>query len=179
MSEQYSLIEAMRMIVPQKGYNEFVYAIVKAVNEQAKTFDAVNIADADDMLIDIKLTIYEGQEAGNYVLPSLGSKVLVGCLSKEEYHLIYAPEVSKIVIGADTIIINGGQFGGLVIWDNLKVQLEKINLFMQAIMGVMATPAIPEAGNGAPSSFHEAMKAALSAVQVPQYTNITNDNIKH
>lgn len=179
MSEQYSLIEAMRMIVPQKGYNEFVYAIVRSVNEQAKTFDAVNIADDENIFIDVKLRIYEGGDEGNYAIPTVGSKVLLGCLSKEECHLIHASEVSKMVIGADTIIINGGQFGGLVIWDNLKVQLEKINLFMQAIMGVMAAPTIPEAGNSAPSAFHAAMKAALSAVQVPQYTNITNDNIKH
>jgi hypothetical protein len=43
--------------------------------------------------------------------------------------------------------------------------------FIEALYAVLQTPVIPEVGNGAPSSFHTAMKAALLAVKPSSITS--------
>lgn len=186
MGDNQQLREALRALALGETHEKFAYAKVDSVDIQAKTCDATNINDKDDKLIGIKLRVYEGGDAGSYVIPKLGSDIFVAQVSKEESHLIWAAEPDKVVVSAnkmffdaDEIIFNGGSNGGLVVWDNMRQQLEKITQFMQAFMAVMATPTIPETGNGASSSFHLALKTATQAVLIPDYNNITETKIKH
>jgi hypothetical protein len=186
MGDNQELREALRALALGETHDMFAYAKVDSVDMQAKTCDATNINDKEDKLIGIKLRVFEGGDVGSYIIPKVGSDIFVAQVAKEESHLIWAAEPDKVVMSAnklvfdaDEIIFNGGANGGIIVWDNLNAQLTKITQFMQVFMSVMATPSIPESGNGAPSSFHAALKLATQTIMLPNYTNIVETKIKH
>ena len=91
---------------------------------------------------------------------------------------IYNEKVS-IIITEDTIKLGGGDLGGLIKIEELKKELDKITQILQSIKTVIDSAQIPEPGNGSPSAFQTALKAALSGKMMPDYSNIENTKITH
>ena len=77
-----------------------------------------------------------------------------------------------------TVEVNGTEHGGLIKIAELKKELEKTNAFLKAFVQVLQVP-VTEAGNGAPSAFQTALKTALSALQLADFSQIENTKVQH
>lgn len=91
---------------------------------------------------------------------------------------IYNEKVS-VILNEDKIKINGEDFGGLIKIKELKRELEKNNAILKTILNVCSGAPIPEAGNGANSSFQSALNIALQGKTVGDFSDIENDKILH
>lgn len=90
---------------------------------------------------------------------------------------IYNEKVS-IILTEDKIKINGDDLGGLIKINELKKELEKNNQILQTILSVCSIP-VNETGNGAPSSFQQALNIALKGKTIADFSNIENDKVLH
>ena len=82
-------------------------------------------------------------------------------------------------IDADEIQLNGDQLGGLTKTQELKTQLDKLNNLVAHLVAVITGGPVPEPGNGAASALQTALKAAIAADSVGDFSNIENNNVKH
>lgn len=92
---------------------------------------------------------------------------------------IYAEGEAKIILHEDEIYLNGNDLGGLIKIKELKKELEKNNQILQALLNVISSSVISEAGNGAASSLQAAFKIALAGKTVGDFSNIENEKVKH
>ncbi|HRF82634.1 MAG TPA: hypothetical protein PL070_21415, partial [Flavobacteriales bacterium] len=75
------------------------------------------------------------------------------------------------------IAINGEQYGGLIKVQELRTELTKVNTFLTTLRSaIQSAPVAPGDGGAA---FKSALISALSALQVPTYTNIESSKTKH
>ena len=74
--------------------------------------------------------------------------------------------------------INGDDHGGLPSWKALEPELNKINAFIDTFKQMLEIP-VNEAGNGAPSAFQQAFKAAFSSYQNPDYSSVESQKTRH
>jgi hypothetical protein len=84
-----------------------------------------------------------------------------------------------LITEVDEVLLNGGEFGGLVKADILKQELDKTNQLLDAILNVINGTAIPEAGNGANSSLQTALKSAITGKSLGTFDSIKNEIVKH
>lgn len=86
---------------------------------------------------------------------------------------------SCIVLKKDgSIEIGGSSYGGLVRWPELQKELDKLTEMWQSLVQALSVP-VNEAGNGAPSVFQQALKAALSGKQLPTWQDVESKYVKH
>jgi hypothetical protein len=77
------------------------------------------------------------------------------------------------------VIVNGDNYGGIIIVDKLIDELKKVNALLDSVLTVLNGAPILEPGNGAPSALQLALKAAVTGKVLPQYQSITNEKVKH
>jgi len=77
-----------------------------------------------------------------------------------------------------SVELNGKSFGGLVKGEELKTQLDKNSEILQSILTTLVTP-VPEPGNGSPSAFQAALKAALAGKAPGVFSAIESDKVFH
>lgn len=128
---------------------------------------------------------------GWLVEPKVDSFVLIAPLENEEgdYYITMFSEIEKItltiedmifVASKDGFIFNGGALGGLIKLEEFRVQIQKNNEILTALLNVLTGTSISEAGNGAASALQAALKTALSGKEVGNFgSNIENDKVKH
>lgn len=71
----------------------------------------------------------------------------------------------------ETFKINTGS-EAMVLGDELKTQLDKTNVLLQALIDILNGASIPEPGNGAPSALQLALKTAIIGKALGSYTDI-------
>lgn len=143
---------------------------VEAVDKTARTCD-VKPSDGSATIYDVRLQATPEQTQGILRVPKAGTSICIGWISEEVAIMVEADEY-------DEIIINNGELGGLTITPELVTQLEKINVFLNAFLGIVNGTPIPEPGSGAASAFQTALRTALSSVQVPNYSEVENNKVK-
>lgn len=172
-------------------------AVVVSV-DQDKAICKVKLVRDELELEGVRLRAVADQSVlGLLPIPKINSKVIVGFINNSlaEAYVISFSELDKfqvitkdiqlnadekILISADEIILNSGEFGGLIKIEELKTQVDKNSAILDIILEVMrAMPPILEPGNGAASSLQLALKTALTGREVADLTNIENDKIKH
>ena len=79
----------------------------------------------------------------------------------------------------ESIVIDGGENGGLTITPKLVDELGKTNSLLQAFITVISGATVPEPGNGSPSALQIALKGAITGKQLGDYSEIENTKIKH
>lgn len=115
------------------------------------------------------------------IIPKVGSYVTVSVLNniETETYVTQFSEVDKILTNCENVIYNEGSKGGLVNWPDAKVQLEKTNELLQALIGAINGAPIPEPGSGSPSALQAALKGALVGKQLGDYSNLEDTKVKH
>lgn len=170
------LIDLIRDEIPRN----VVVGQVKAVDEDALTCDVEEL-DSDLIIYDVRLNA--GKTDKKVVLiPKLESFVLMGLIgnNNQSRYIVSISEIDKIIVDAETsIIINGGNNGGLCKTPTLKTELDKNNAILTAILNVLNGSPVAEPGNGSPSALQASLKSALSGKSIGDFSNIENTNIKH
>lgn len=162
---------------------------VKSVDKDKNICD-IEPLDGGTEFQDVRLQpITGGNTTGFFLYPKQDTNVLVLIINQAEAFLLSVQEVEsmKLFVGDNfkleidnqgNAVFNDGNNGGLIIISKLQEQINKNSQLLQHILTVINTP-VNEAGNGAPSVFQQALKAATSTDQVADLSNITNDKIKH
>lgn len=83
-----------------------------------------------------------------------------------------------IVRSSGAVELFGKNYGGLIKIEELKTQLQKNNEILTALLSAVEVP-VNEPGNGAPSVFQTALKAALTGKAVGDFSGIENEKVKH
>jgi len=149
--------------------------------------------------------VIDDSENGLYILPKVGSEVVVSKIEGDDNHLLvvgysdidsvkikiddsvlnvvaegfkYELNDTSIEANSDGVIINGGDNGGVINIEDFKTQIEKNTAILQAILTVVSTP-VKEAGNGAPSAFQAALLVQLTGKQPGDFSGIVDDKLTH
>jgi hypothetical protein len=157
--------------------NSTMLAKVTDINKQKCT---CTVEDDGALFFDVRLRSITGSNAGIIMYPKIGSNILVVKIEDtENWAMLSASEYESIEIEINSLIINGGGNGGLANTPELKMQLDKTNEALQAIITVLTGSPVPEQGNGSPSALQAALKIALSGKQLGDFSNIEDAKIKH
>ena len=166
----------------EKAYSSICEVI--SIDSDARTCEVQPInGDADRTArLQASLNIADGL----YIVPEIGSKVLLTWINKKTGIITQYTSISEIniIIGDSTLSIvdgvvtfNGGSLGGMCITPELKTQLDKTNSLLTALITVINGAPILEPGVGNPSALQIALSAALIGKSLGDYTNIENENI--
>ena len=121
----------------------------------------------------------EGTVPAVRIVPKIGSKVLIIPVEGDAiWQAVQFTEVDKVLINSPSVIFNEGSLGGLIQKSKLESELKKELEWIKASRQVIAGSPIPEAGNGANSSFQAALAGAIASKQLPTYDDLVNDKIK-
>jgi hypothetical protein len=144
--------------------------------------------------VPIMVQLRAGQgDKGFAVIPAVGSRVVFASLdAMNSGLLIMADKVSEVVIDGKTIlnadvaitgetVINKGTNGGLLIGPKVLAELVKLNVQVEAILGLPV--ALQAAGAVAVTPFEIALVAAitsLGSLPKPSFSAaLLNDKVKH
>ena len=124
------------------------------------------------------LILSQGGNAGSFLLLPICSAEGAPELQDGDSSL-WSKDGGFVITRSDkTVELNGTEHGGLIKIAELKKELEKTNAFLKAFVQVLQVP-VTEAGNGAPSAFQTALKTALSALQLADFSQIENTKVQH
>lgn len=152
---------------------------VLSVDEEQRTANLEPIDGTADIL-NARLQASTAQPTGVAMIPKVGSMVIASFISPSKSWISGVDEPEKILIDAPEMIINGGGLKGLIIYDQLKAELERNKAILEGILGVLRGASIPEPGNGSPSALQAALKAALIGKQTGDFGNhLINEKVKH
>jgi len=176
--------ERIREIVGVK-YETFPAEVV-AVNT-----DSVNVLPIGDeaQIFDVRLkAALDEQDSGVMIVPKLGSTVLVTMIGGREEEcfvsMVSDAEEIRVKIGQTSffldergIVINEGKFGGLIKIEELRSELKKITDYLTAVKQVFSTW-IPVPSDGG-AALKTQMNGALASQEIPTFSQIENDKVKH
>lgn len=144
---QWTEDEVRRLLAQFVGINKpTVLATVKSVD---KTENTCVIDDDGTEIPGVRLRAITGENTGIVGYPKQGAYVLcVKVEDTEEWAVIKSTEYESIEMTIESLVINGGELGGLVKIDAMIGWMQKVYTDMQALKTQLNT--WPVAGNGAP-----------------------------
>jgi hypothetical protein len=164
-------------------------AEVISVDEQARTC-TVKPLGSDAQFIGVPLQAATMDNGEGYLLvPRVGSIVGIGILDESAADGAFviqttALEKSEQKIGnismkmsGSDVVFNDGSNGGVVKWQELKVQIEQIKSFCEGLRSAF-TAWVPVPGDGGAVLF-TALKAALPLLQTGNFENLSDPKLKH
>lgn len=141
-------------------------AIVTSVN--GATCNAKRVLD-DKIVERVRLNTNVQEEKGLIIVPKVGSDVLITNIDGGASFVSQYSEIEKIELNVDTIIINGGQNGGLVEIGKLDENLERIKTYLKTLEAALLTSI---AGLGG-------LLEIVSSANDISFVNMENETIKH
>ena len=129
----------LRRMMAKAAKVPVITGTVKAVDLNGHTCD-VDPADGGSTLFDVRLKVSRnGEDFGAFSVPKVGSKVMVAMIDNQPNNLavISVEKIEEHVIRVDgggevrvkpngVVAINGDDYGGVVKWDALKADLNKL-----------------------------------------------------
>tara|TARA_Y100000588_G_scaffold217747_1_gene231657 strand:+ start:122 stop:637 length:516 start_codon:yes stop_codon:yes gene_type:complete len=106
--------------------------------------------------------------------PVEGTTVLV-CLIGNDPEMGFIAAVDKV----ETVLMFGGENGGLTITPKLVKELNKTNELLTALLDVIKGAPVMEPGNGSPSALQTQLNAAVADKELGDYSEIENEKVKH
>lgn len=158
------------------------------VKEVDKTDNTCTVTDENIDIPGIRLSSVTGTNNGIIMYPKVGSFILcVKVEDTEEYSMLLASEYDSIEIKIDSLVINGGNLGGLVvsqkIVDEMEKQINRINDIVTSLnslaSAMTATAQAPVLGAALGTAITSAIGGVINPLVVPQPTVFENDKIKH
>jgi len=149
---------------------------VEAVDEEKFT---ATIKTNESTYYEVPLRVLVSAQASVVEIPKLQTPVIL-CFrhnNLQQPQILAIHEADKLLIKTPLTKFNDGLLGGMVKARELKAQSEKDEAVLNGLLNVINGPAINEPGNGAPSAFQIALKAALAGKQPGEWDNLENDKI--
>jgi hypothetical protein len=114
--------------------------------------------------------------------------VLVGIVNNDpnDTCLIQVSEAQAVIVSVGEtvmkvdeagVVVNGGANGGVVKVDALVQELAKVTTFMTTLRTAFSA-AVPVPGDGG-AAVKAAIMTALQPLQLPEYTSIADEKLKH
>lgn len=162
---------------------------VKSIDKDKNTCD-IEPLDGGAEYQDVRLQPITGSNStGFFLYPKQNTNALALIINQTEVFLLSVQEVESMklfvsnsfkleVDNQGNAVFNDGNNGGIIIIQKFLDQINKNNDILQTLLIGLQTP-VNEPGNGAPSAFQAALNLAMSGKQVGNFSNITNDKIKH
>ncbi|HEY5509387.1 MAG TPA: hypothetical protein VIK29_11985 [Paludibacter sp.] len=173
MTPEEKILKGIRML---GGGNEKTF--LASVENNYPDKDYIDVKDLSGTLypeVRKRAAIGTGEDAkkGIVITPASGSTVIVSRIGDSDE--LFVEMFSEV----ESIVIDGGENGGLTITPKLVQELNKNNELLQAIITVLSGAPIPEPGNASPSALQAALKIAITDKQLGDYSEIENTKIKH
>lgn len=180
--------------IVQSGMMKTEAAIVTEVSEDKRTISAK--IDDELEIANIRITAVIA-DSENFIVhyPKIGSDVLIAEISQGAWLLISMSEIQKthfkndkfelvieegvVKVSTQEITINGGENKGLVKLEPLADVLTKITSWMRNIDAVIRNTQVVSGAVGSPDTFQIALKAAVTANNVPRVPDLENPKVKH
>ena len=124
----------------------------------------------------VPLKVLIGKRASVIEIPVVGTDCLLKFLDGD----LQRPQLDKVdqtdtfQINCGHVIYNDGNLGGMVKAKELQTQSDKDKSILQAFLDLVNGPPVDEPGNGAPSAFQAALKAALAGLTPGTWDNLEN-----
>lgn len=155
-----------------------IFCSVTSVDEAERTCNASPISsDEEDNDIE-NINLMAEQNDGMYLVPKIGSTIVVSVSKKDTPFAILFSELDKVKMNADTVIeLQDGSFGGLTKTEELKTQLDKLNAQLQAVISTLTnwTPAPGDGGTALKTAFAIAITGKVEG----NFSNIENIKVTH
>ena len=166
----------LREFIGSVSVDATIVAKVKSVDRDKCT---CTVEDNDVEYFGVRLRPITGNNTGIVMFPKIDSNImLVKVEDTEEWAMISATQYDCIQIEIESLIINGGENGGLTNTPELVRELNKNNEILQTILQVISAP-VNEPGNSNPSAFQAALNLALAGKEVGDFSRIEDTKIKH
>lgn len=146
-------------------------SFIAMVTDNSKEF-TVDVKDMNGTIYPEVRKVGTIGKKGIVPTPSNGSYVIVSRISNSDD--LFVSMYSEI----DTLILMGGENGGLCITPTLIQELNKTNQLLTAIVGVINGTPLTQPG-GSPSVLQTALKSAISGKTIGDYSNVENKKIRH
>lgn len=175
------LEELIWKVISGKVIYQSIYATVTKINDD-QTIVCEGL-DTQTVYTDVQLTATETKDAYILITPKIGSTVILSFLNNNinDAYVSGFSAINKLEISAEETVFNGGKNGGLIIWEKLKSDLDKMNEILNAVLVVLSGAPISEPGLGSPSALQVALKTAVAGKTTPTLSDleIINDKVKH
>ena len=173
MTNEQKLLEKLRNL---GNGNEKTFLVTVENNYPDK--DYIDVKDLSGTLYtDVRkrasLGTGDDQKKGIVITPVSGSSVIVSRIGDSDEMFV------EMFSEVESIVMDGGENGGLTITPELVKQLNNTNNLLQAIITILSGTPIPEPGNGSPSALQTALKTAITGKQLGDYSEVENKKIKH
>lgn len=159
----------MQELIP----SSVIIARVMQVDEKELSITVTEL-DMLTKIYDVRLMPAMGEKANSIVcIPKAGSLALIGIINNNPgaNYMIMCQECDKV-------IINGGDFGGLIKIQELQKQMKKDSAILQALLDIINGAPLTQPANS-PSVLQTALKTRMSALQKGDYSEIENKNVTH
>ena len=147
--------------------------------DEVKETCVVKPVDAPELLGVRLKSIIGNTTTSLVIIPKVGSYVTVSVLNniETETYVTQFSEVEKILTNCDNVIYNGGTKGGLVNWPDAKVQLDKTNEVLQAVVDALKnwTPVASDGGAALKTFFN----LQLGSKTKGDFNNLEDTKVKH
>lgn len=168
--------EAIRHIANPLGYDRVSVAIciVESVNEDERTCDCKPINDITETIIP-SVNLSAEPNDGQILIPEVGSAVIVCRTDKTEPFILLTSDLSKYILFAEQILLNGDEHGGIPIAAQIASQ---VNAGLQAIITACIAAYTAQAGIDASVGLN-AFNASITAFQPVNSVTLQNQKVKH
>lgn len=166
--------------------SQLLYKLVSPYLGRSPEFGTVVSVDSDKLtcvvapadenkadLTDVRLNaVSESQEKPIVCLPKVNSVVLVAFI-ENNHDEAFVAMMSEV----DEVRLRGDAYGGLIKWESLKADLDKVNNLVGAMKQAF-TQWSPVSQDGG-AALKAILSPQLSGKNLPTYTNITNEKVTH
>ncbi|WGK68370.1 hypothetical protein P0082_07730 [Candidatus Haliotispira prima] len=126
------------------------------------------------------LCLFVGGDTRSPVLLPLDNREGQPELEDGEVALYHSAGHCVVLRQDGTLEVGGTDNGGLIKWQELQTQLDKVNTFLQTLQQVLgALPPVSEPGNGSSSVLQTTLSAALASLELPDYGEVESDKVLH
>ena len=154
-----------------KDIVSIVACTVDSVNQDTRTCDCTAITgDAVTDIADVQLMSEVGD--GMLLLPSVNSTILVALTTRNTAFVLMYSDI-------DTIVMRGGQLGGLIKIDDLVKAVSAIQKDLNSIKKVFSTTWTPVPNDGGAALKAASATWAAQTITVTKREDLENTNILH
>ena len=178
MDKQEQIRQRIKKFASDVGPKGTVLGKVTNLRESELLFD---LEDDNSGLtyLDVRLRpVIDASEAITLIPKPNAWALAVRLEDGEDWYAIAFGEVDKVAVKCEQVVFNGGSKGGLVNWPDAKVQLDKTNEVVSALLSVFNAWA-PTAVPADSTALKGLLTTALTGKAVGVFTGLEDTKVKH
>jgi hypothetical protein len=169
--------DAIKALVESSAVYSEICKVV-SVNNTERTC-IVEPINGESNYEDIRLQTKISDTVGLYVKPAVGSTVMVAFYNEHSGYVSQFSEIDSIELKVNnTIVINGGDNGGLLVKQKLVSELQKYSAVLTNLQTAINS-FVPAGTLADAATLGALLKDAMTAYSSPTYSDIENTKFKH